>query len=323
MSIYKYNSNNNKYNTNGIRDCLSRDRPKINSKNHVRLNLLSANENIFDLSLENIQDYIMNLYWKGGIYPPEFIKPIPLTDANGNITHYKILKIPMPTLYTGIHKCYVIEGGTNYASGTTIEFPEPDDIEGVRASGEIVLGFTKDSFNLTDSGTDYSVNDLIFLKNSNMDILGILTVTEVNNSGSIVDYTYDFNIPATGITTGLNTSSIPGNNTSATFEFIEDKYSIYEINITDPGSGYQYYDSVTMELLEGSIEPTINNNISGSGLIISLSQNSFPDPDENFYALNTLDTMKKADKRSNIFFKNKYGEICTSFELYPLLPEIL
>lgn len=314
MSTYKFNGNIKKPDVGGLKSCLGSGLKKIKKFLYSEVQT-PYDDKVLQTSLEDIQNYFLSLDWPGGIYPYEIKKAVPVTDDDGNIISYTRLTIPMPVQSAGIFECFVLRGGTGYSLSTTVQFPDPEDSEGVRASGEIVFGLSKESFILENGGLGYLEKDSIYIEDNDENLLCVLSVDSVSGSGSIVDYSLLLSTDITTAPSGIVISST-SNNRSASFSFVDNKYSIDFINITNPGSGYLVYDDETKAFMERSL--ILDNHGGGSGALISISQlqrlKKIYDTDDD----NKIDlfTAHNLFKRSNVFTKDKYGNLQPSLDMY-------
>lgn len=317
MSIFNFNNNIKKLNVGGLKSCLAAGLKNVRSFFYDYI-VTPYDNKLSQTSLEDLQNYFLSLNWRGGIYPYEIKKAIPITNNDGLVTHYKSITIPMPVQSTGIFQCYVVNNGSGYDLSATVEFPEPEQ-QGVRASGQITFGLSKESFILQDGGSNYSVGDFLFIMKDEQpktkdSVLCTINIDNVSDSGEIVDYSIlgsqSITIPPSGIIVFSSQ-----NNASASFSFVDNKYTIDFITITNPGSGYVIYDPETKQPTIREI--SINDTVGGSGLYVVLSQHNVVKQSIDREELEQLiDTnLYKEFSRSNIFYKDKYGKILPSMDL--------
>ena len=154
-----------------------------------------------------------------------------VVDLNGNvISGYGVSSVSMSSIGDGY-----------FSANATATFSAPDLINGIQATGNVVL--TAVGVTIINGGTGYAVNDTLTVNSGTNAITVKVTGVDAGNvitSVSIIDGgTFESSAP-----TGEQlTSSIPSSGRfNATLEFT---YGINGVTITNPGSGYNTTPTVT------------------------------------------------------------------------------
>lgn len=195
-------------------------------------------------------------------------------DANVNPNNDFTRKIigRMPTCYAGITSVFVYDTGSGYPASTSVLFPEPDLNSGSRAQGFPILGITIDSFDLLDGGSGYDLGEVFDITNAQNQLVGFLIIGDVDSSGSITKFMvlnmYDYS---------CNTSPVIKwkDNTTAIIATNDQNFQILAIEMTNIGSGYEYY-SIKNNKPTRTIHPIIlQNSGNGSGAVMRVNQAPF------------------------------------------------
>lgn len=205
-------------------------------------------------------------------------------------------KIKSAPQFVSILQVNVTSPGYNYSKNTTLTFSQPQHPSGVPASGYPLFNITKNSFNITNNGSNYSIGD-VFSINLDGETIGVLSVTATGVGGSISNYNAFSDFLDFKTTTSLPVVDLSDNPTASIVN--NDKYDIYSAFLFFPGLGYQTHDRITGSGINHS--PTVSNAGSSapqpSGLVLTSSLNPY------------VMTQTNEDPRLRYTKTNKFGEI--------------
>jgi len=186
--------------------------------------------------------------------------------------YFERKSIKAPPQFVSILNLSVTSMGYNYSKNTTLTFPTPEHPSGIRASGYPLFSICKNSFSISNSGSNYSIGDAFPIFSSG-DLVGSFTVTNTGISGRISDYNA-FSIPLDLKNISLPIIDFSSNPTASISN--NDKYNIPSAVLVFPGLGYQTYSRITGS---GIIhDPVISNSGSSSPLPSGLVIKSSIDP---------------------------------------------
>lgn len=198
----------------------------------------------------------------------------------------------IPPMYVRILSVQITDTGNDqYSFGTYPVFPNPEHPSGVRASGRIDLELTDNSFDITNGGSGYSLNDSFEVVNNNNESLGFISVESTGANGSITSVSYSYFDNSVFPTSG--NSIVFSDNTSATIDVNSDNYRLKKIVMTNFGHGYQTFDYSTKQPMIHSVALSGAGN--GSGHYITTS-----------YAPIVLFDFHS---RKTVNYPNKYGKL--------------
>jgi len=188
--------------------------------------------------------------------------------------YFEYTKLNIPPQFVSILQTKVTSNGYNYSKSTIITFPQPEHPDGAVATAKPLFSPIKTTFTITNSGTGYSINDSFSILQQGEDV-GFMRVTATGNLGSISDYEIFSKPLDLGPTSPLPTIDLSGNNSATIVS--NDKFGIFEVDMTGFGLGYQTFNRTTGNSINHT--PTISNqgisNPIPSGLQLIISMDPF------------------------------------------------
>ena len=176
----------------------------------------------------------------------------------------------IPPMYVRCLSATINDAGNDqYSYGCYPVFPSAQHPSGIRASGTINLGFTSDSFNITNPGSGYEVGTMLDVTNLDGDFNGALEVKTTGANGSItsVDFIENNIVKTFPLYT---TVSNPSNNT-ATFAIDSGNFKISSIYMNNFGHGYQTFNETTKQTITHSVSISGAGNGSGHDITCSFT----------------------------------------------------
>jgi len=188
--------------------------------------------------------------------------------------YFEYTKLNIPPQFVSILQTKVTSNGYNYSKSTTISFPQPEHPDGIVATAKPFFSPIKTTFTITNPGTAYSINDAFSILQQG-EAVGFMRVIATGNLGSISDYEIFSKPLDLGPSSPLPNIDLSNNN-SATI-IANDKFGIFEIDMTGFGLGYQTFNRITGNSINRT--PIISNqgisNPIPSGLQLAISMDPF------------------------------------------------
>jgi hypothetical protein len=223
--------------------------------------------------------------------------------------YFDYSQIRVAPQFVSIMQAEVTSVGINYSKNTTLTFPRPQHPSGIAASGYPLFSLSKNSFSVTNAGSNYSIGDSFPIIFNNF-LVGAFSVVSTGTSGSISDYSV-FSLPL-DLKSGMMPSLDMSRNSTASVSS-NDRYTISSVLLTFPGYGYQ-----TLNRTDGTAinySPAISNAGSSgpSGLTIKSSLDPYvlqyteDDPRIKSPEINKFDEVKLDRNRNHYFIANNFS----------------
>lgn len=222
--------------------------------------------------------------------------------------YFSIKAIPVPPTFVSILSVNILNPGTNYANNMAVRFPAPQHPNGRRATGDLYLNITKDSFYISNAGSNHTVGSTFNIySNLDNDLVGSITIASIGSNGSISDFTVTQFDP---IKSGTLCVVDLENTNGSIIAIPEAGYEINSVRMTDYGSGYQTYDrnigtaiNHNITLYTNDNPYFYNNSESGSGAQLQCDFNAI------IKVYSILDPRSRefyTDKNDNLIFSKDY-----------------
>lgn len=180
-----------------------------------------------------------------------------------NTPKLEIKALPSYKRYKGLANVQIISGGIDYPFSTSINFPSPEHPDGSQPDATITYGLTYNSINITGGTGIYSGQQFLLYPKTQTSLSepALLRITDVTPEGSptnwellesgsgfsnegfdVIDtyqsFNYKYRLESDSNNIDLQTTA----SSRLLINFIADKFTITNIDITNFGSGYQMYN---------------------------------------------------------------------------------
>ena len=152
--------------------------------------------------------------------------------------------LPTATQYGSLTKPKLYNGGSGLPITTQVTFPDPT-IGNNTAEAYPSLGLTTASISMSSPGSNNNIGDIYSVSSSVCSCPASVKITEVDEIGQVTGYKvlfpgYGFdNSPVTSSYVGDPLNFLSSDIVPASFSFVPNEFTIVDIIVTNPGSGYK------------------------------------------------------------------------------------